>query len=58
MKGAAIALASLEAMVHVTEHHQVRRPLLSQTIESQCQIRITPITGGRLPISATRIMGL
>ena len=33
VKGAAFSLASLEAMVHMPKHHQLRRALMAQTVE-------------------------
>ena len=33
VEGAAFSLASLEAMVHVAKHHQLRRALMAQTVE-------------------------
>jgi hypothetical protein len=54
-KGAAQAIAALEGVVHVAEHHQRQRPPDTDLTDRQGQVLIAPVAGVLLPVTAAGI---
>ena len=48
----ALPLAAAQGVVHVAKHHQRHRPLAADLLDCQGQVKVTPVTGGGLPVAA------
>ena len=51
-KALALPLAAAQGVVHVAKHHQRHRPLAADLLDCQGQVKVTPVTGGGLPVAA------
>ena len=51
-KALALPLPAAQGVVHVAKHHQRHRPLAADLLDCQGQVKVTPVTGGGLPVAA------
>ena len=51
-KTLALPLAAAQGVVHVAKHHQGHRALAADLLDGQGQVKVTPVTGGGLPVAA------
>jgi hypothetical protein len=58
LEAAAGALAALELVVHVAEHHQRQRAPALDGGDRHAEVLVAPVTGGFLPVAAAGIGGL